>query len=105
MSGLAYDLWVAEAKAVDIADYAISRHDLKLTRHKDTYVGPCPECGGEDRFVITSNHKKKVFQCRGCKKAKRKHAAGDVVTLVMFLRWMHLQQGGRGTDRQAQAAA
>jgi hypothetical protein len=86
MSSVAYDVWVAEAKAVDIVDYARSRHELsKLHSYKDGYIGPCPNCGGEDRFVITSNHKKKVFRCRHCQLAKRENAAGDVIKLVMFL--------------------
>jgi CHC2 zinc finger len=85
MSSVAYDLWVAEARAVDIAHYASGRLDLRLTPCKGGYIGPCPECGGEDRFVITSTHKKKLFRCRGCQKARRKNAAGDVIKLVMFL--------------------
>jgi hypothetical protein len=39
--------------------------------------GPCPICGGDDRFSIST--RKQVFNCRGCK------AAGDVIDLVRFL--------------------
>jgi hypothetical protein len=37
-------------------------------------VGPCPVCGGRDRFSI--NIRKQVFNCRGCGKG------GDVIELV-----------------------
>ena len=65
MSSPAYDAWVADARAVDIGDYARTRSYLELTPQKDSLVGACPHCGGEDRFVVTSNHTKKVFRCRG----------------------------------------
>jgi CHC2 zinc finger len=41
-------------------------------------VGPCPKCGGTDRFSI--NPAKGVWNCRGCKKN-----AGDGIGLVMHL--------------------
>ena len=37
-------------------------------------AGPCPHCGGTDRFSI--NTKKQVWNCRGCAKG------GDVIALV-----------------------
>ena len=40
-------------------------------------VGPCPVCGGRDRFSI--NTRKACFNCRGC------GAHGNVIALVMFL--------------------
>jgi hypothetical protein len=40
-------------------------------------VGPCPRCGGTDRFSI--NTRKQLFNCRGCRKG------GDVIELVKFL--------------------
>ena len=40
-------------------------------------MGPCPKCGGEDRFSI--NIAKQVFNCRGCK------VGGDVIDLVRHL--------------------
>ena len=38
------------------------------------FAGPCPLCGGRDRFSI--NTKKDVFNCRGC------GVGGDAVDLV-----------------------
>ncbi len=40
-------------------------------------VGPCPLCGGADRFAV--NTRKQVFNCRGCGQG------GDVIALVQFL--------------------
>jgi hypothetical protein len=40
-------------------------------------AGPCPRCGGEDRFGVSI--KKQVWICRGC----ARH--GDVIELVCFL--------------------
>jgi putative DNA primase/helicase len=39
--------------------------------------GPCPACGGEDRFSI--NIKKQLWNCRGCQ------TGGDVIALVRHL--------------------
>ena len=39
--------------------------------------GPCPVCGGDDRFSIST--RKQVFNCRVCK------AGGDVIDLVRFI--------------------
>lgn len=41
-------------------------------------VGPCPDCGGTDRFGV--NSRKNVFQCRRC------GAKGGPVNLVMLVR-------------------
>jgi Protein of unknown function (DUF3631)/CHC2 zinc finger len=81
MRSAAWDAWVAKARGKDILDVARARPDLKLKsgRKGKELVGPCPECGGEDRFAVTSTARKKVFRCRGC------GTAGDVIKLVMFL--------------------
>jgi hypothetical protein len=64
------------AKAVRMEE-VILRHGIKLKRMGAELVGPCPKCGGEDRFAI--NTVKQVFNCRGC------GAAGDVIALVQHL--------------------
>jgi DNA primase len=68
--------WTARARAVPIAD-EVRRRGIKLNRVGDELIGPCPRCGGDDRFAI--NVKKQVFNCRGC------GAKGDVVSLVELL--------------------
>ena len=52
--------------------------DLDLKREGSEYVGPCPSCGGEDRFAV--NVVKQVFRCRQCNEK-----GGNVITLVMWL--------------------
>ena len=40
---------------------------LKLKRHGKRYIGPCPLCGGDDRFSITRGDTIPVLVgCRGC---------------------------------------
>jgi phage/plasmid primase-like uncharacterized protein len=53
-----------------------AEHNLKL-RGKNERIGPCPICGGTDRFSI--NIKKQLFNCRGCRKG------GDVIAIMQFL--------------------
>ena len=64
------------ARAVRIEDVA-QRHGVKLRREGKELVGPCPRCGGDDRFAI--NVKKQLWNCRGCGRG------GDVIDLVEHL--------------------
>jgi CHC2 zinc finger/Toprim domain len=61
-------------------DYPIERviieRGIKL-RGRVEQVGPCPHCGGRDRFAI--NTRKGVWNCRGCRDG------GDVIALVQKL--------------------
>ena len=77
MRSAAWDAWAAKARSVRIEEEC-SRRGIKLngTGRAERY-GPCPGCGGEDRFAI--NTKKQVFNCRGC------GARGDTIALVQFL--------------------
>jgi CHC2 zinc finger/Toprim domain len=50
---------------------------IQLQGRSPERFGPCPACGGRDRFSI--NTKKQVWNCRGCQKG------GDVIALVMHL--------------------
>ena len=68
--------WVARARAVPI-EREIERRGIMLKRVGVEHVGPCPKCGGEDRFAI--NVTKQVFNCRGC------GARGDVIDLTKLL--------------------
>lgn len=56
----------------------IDEHGIKLKVSGAERIGPCPRCGGDDRFAI--NIRKQVWLCRGC--APR---GGDVIALVRFL--------------------
>jgi CHC2 zinc finger len=64
-----------KARAVRIED-EIARRGIIL-RGKNERCGPCPVCGGDDRFSI--NVSKQVFNCRGC------NVGGDVIALVQHL--------------------
>jgi len=75
MRDAAWDDWVARARAVPIEDEAASR-GIKLSGRGADRSGPCPVCGGRNRFAI--NVKKQVYNCRGCKHA------GDVISFVEF---------------------
>jgi Protein of unknown function (DUF3631)/CHC2 zinc finger len=70
-----FDHWADEARAVKIED-VIAQRGIKLRGVIDR-CGPCPKCGGDDRFSI--NISKQVFHCRGC------NVGGDVIALVEHL--------------------
>jgi hypothetical protein len=67
--------WLLDARAVPI-ERVIEQRGIKL-RGRIERVGPCPRCGGHDRFSI--NTTKQVFHCRGCK------VGGSVIDLIMHL--------------------
>jgi hypothetical protein len=48
-------------------------------------AGPCPRCGGDDRFSI--NTKLQVWNCRGCVKG-----GGDALSLLMHVRGRHFRE-------------
>jgi hypothetical protein len=71
---LAFDDWCARAKSADIMEVA-ERLGAKLKRAGAAErIGPCPKCGGTDRFAV--NVKESVFNCRGA-------GGGGVADMVM----------------------
>jgi RecA-family ATPase len=76
MKSAAFDDWVQRARAVPI-ERETERRGIKLNGGRIERCGPCPCCGGDDRFSI--NTAKQVFNCRGC------GAKGDVIDLVRHL--------------------
>jgi phage/plasmid primase-like uncharacterized protein len=55
-----------------------SRYGARLRKSGGgEFVGPCPRCGGRDRFGV--NVRKGIWNCRGCAKG------GDVIALVQHL--------------------
>ncbi len=79
MSTLADDAaarWVEAARAVRVADEA-ARRNLALRRAGTELVGPCPVCGGRDRFAV--NPAKNIWLCRRCGRG------GDAIALVEHL--------------------
>jgi hypothetical protein len=71
----AFERWIEQARAVHIED-ELARRGVELNG-KVERDGPCPKCGGDDRFSI--NTRKQVFNCRMCK------IGGDVIELVRHL--------------------
>jgi hypothetical protein len=66
-----------EAKSMDILGVAGGLGIEGLRRAGHEMVGPCPVCGGRDRFGI--NPIKQMFNCRRCQ------GRGDVVALVQHV--------------------
>jgi len=64
------------AKAVAIED-ELHRRGIALKRVGRELVGPCPVCGGADRFAVHLG--KQLWNCRGCGKG------GDVLDLVQHI--------------------
>lgn len=68
---------VPEARAIPLAE-VVARLDVPgLHRTGHELVGPCPVCGGSDRFGV--NARKGVWQCRRC------GGKGDGIALVRFV--------------------
>jgi hypothetical protein len=79
---LGLDLKRIHSDAVDIArsvpiETELGRRGVSLRRQGRELVGPCPVCGGTDRFAI--NIAKQLWNCRGCDKG------GDIIDLVQHL--------------------
>ena len=67
---------IAQARAVPIEDEIAGRR-ITLNGRGAERFGPCPKCGGTDRFAI--NISKQIWNCRGCQRG------GDVISLVQHL--------------------
>ncbi|MET4086667.1 toprim domain-containing protein [Bradyrhizobium sp. S3.5.5] len=67
---------IARARAVSVGDVATERG---MEFRNGEYVGPCPHCGGDDRFSISN--RKGLFLCRQC----HPKGGGGGIALVMFL--------------------
>jgi CHC2 zinc finger len=67
-----WSAWIGEARA---ADPLVVAQTLGVTLKKAgvEWIGPCPACGGTDRFAI--NTRKRVFNCRGAE-------GGDTIAMV-----------------------
>ena len=48
------------------ADWQAQAARLGLKREGRELVGPCPSCGGDDRFSVSAKNGRAVFQCRQC---------------------------------------
>lgn len=70
------EVWIDRAREADILGVAQRAPvHAKLRRFGREYVGPCPSCGGDDRFAINPAKRGGIFICRG-------FGGGDVVAMV-----------------------
>lgn len=69
---------ISEAKARDIVDVLALLQVTGLKGRKPNLAGPCPKCGGDDRFWVDT--RKNACGCRIC------GGGGDTIALVMFVR-------------------
>ena len=78
MTTLAPDFqsWVDEARAVTVTD-VLAKRGVMLRRAGRERVGPCPVCGGNDRFGAHPD--KNLWHCRGSGRG------GDAIALVEYL--------------------
>jgi len=71
-----HDAWIDRARAVAVED-ELARRGHHLKRQGQELVGPCPLCGGTDRFGV--HLIRQMWNCRGC------NVGGDVISLVRHL--------------------
>jgi phage/plasmid primase-like uncharacterized protein len=77
MSAQAWNDCVQRARAIPITEI-VQAKNIKLPHRARKYLaGPCPVCGGDDRFSI--NLTKGLFFCRGC------NVGGDAIDLVCLI--------------------
>jgi hypothetical protein len=67
---------IEHAKAIRLED-ELGRRRIQLKHVGAELCGPCPVCGGRDRFAI--HLKRQVWNCRGCRRG------GDVIELVRHI--------------------
>lgn len=75
MTWFSFEDWVADARGADIVEVAARLGAGGLKPQGRELVGPCPGCGGTDRFSI--NPMKRLWNC-----GHEGGAGGDVVALV-----------------------
>ena len=80
----------------------VGKFGLKLRRQGRELVGPCPRCGGRDRFAV--NPSKGLWNCRGCS------CGGDAIDLVRHVDGSSYRQavgvlGEEGNSRRVARAA
>jgi phage/plasmid primase-like uncharacterized protein len=73
----AFAEWFSRARAVRIED-EVARRGVTLFRHTTKErAGPCPKCGGVDRFSVSLI--KQLWRCRMC------DTGGDIISLIQHV--------------------
>lgn len=70
------EAWIQTAREADILEVA-GALGAQLKRSGSERVGPCPRCGGEDRFAVKPADR--IFNCRGGE-------GGDVIKMVQHVK-------------------
>jgi hypothetical protein len=86
----AFEDWVDRARVLPVEAGLLGRV-VNLKRVGKELVGPCPVCGGRDRFAI--NTVKQVWNCRGCVRGGRAISLARHVTGCGFLEAVELLTG------------
>lgn len=81
----AFDAWIQRAREADILEEALARGAV-LKRHGHEWTGPCPICGGSDRFSVHVG--KQIFNCRGA-------VGGDVIKMIEHIEGLGFLQAVR----------
>ena len=87
--------FVERARAIVFSEAADSLKVPEPIKGKPEYEGPCPRCGGNDRFAV--NRKKAVWICRGCSAGGR-----DGISLAAHI--LHLDLKSRAGFLEACSA-
>jgi hypothetical protein len=74
-----FDAWIQAARSTPI-ERELARRGIQLKRVGAEYIGPCPKCGGTDRFAI---HLKK--QCWNCRQCKKETDTGEVIGFTQWI--------------------
>jgi hypothetical protein len=64
-------------ESADLISLAGALVELRSASGKKEFCGPCPKCGGTDRFYVQAD----FFACRGCHEKR-----GDAIE---FMQWLH----------------
>jgi hypothetical protein len=72
-----WDRFWADARDADILAVAQTLGARLKNVSANEWAGPCPRCGGTDRFSINTN--KRVYNCRGAGEG------GDVIAMVRYV--------------------
>jgi hypothetical protein len=76
----AVEAWIDQARSASILEVS-AMAGAALRKSGNNYVGPCPRCGGDDRFVISPQQvPQKQFLCRPSNKG------GDVISMIEHVR-------------------
>jgi phage/plasmid primase-like uncharacterized protein len=93
----------ARSHAPDLPiEAVVVKFGLRLRRQGRELVGPCPRCGGRDRFAV--NPSKQLWNCRGCARG------GDAIDLVRHVDGCSYREavgvlGGEGNNKRVAPAA